>query len=370
MSAEVHEPVNAGVNAAVAEPASAGRPDPAGSTQPKRGPGAALLAALSPKNVSAVYVLILIVIVFSIWAPDTFPQAATAKQVLNSNAVIGLAALSLAIPLSARVFDLSFAYTMSLTGVTTAHFVAVRDWPLTGAVALALGVALLVGLINAIVVVIMRVDSMIGTLATGSIIQAFITFVTGDISITSGKLFGGFSDIGQTTRFGLILPVYYMFAVALAVWYVLEHTPLGRRVYATGFNTEAARLSGIRTKRIQFCSLLVSAFIAGIAGVSLSSILGSGSPTAGTSYLLPAFAAAFLGATQIKAGRFNAWGTILGVITLGAGTTGLALATAPPWSANVFTGVVLIAALAVTTVQRKPRTGGSLLSRLRPAVKA
>jgi len=361
LSAEVHETLNEA--APDAEPLEAGRT----TVSSEAHPAVLILRGLSPKNVSAVYVLILIIIVFSFWAPDTFPQFATVRQVLNSNAVVGLAALSLAIPLSARVFDLSFAYTMSLTGVTTAHFVASSNWPLPAAVAIALGVALLVGLINAIVVVVMRVDSMIGTLATGSIIQAFITFVTGDTSIISGKLYGGFSEIGQTTRFGFILPVYYMLVVALVLWVVLEYTPLGRRIYATGFNTEAARLSGIRTKRIQFCSLLASAFIAGIAGISLSSILGSGSPTAGTAYLLPAFAAAFLGATQIKAGRFNAWGTILGVITLGAGTTGLALATAPTWAGNMFTGVVLIAALAVTTVQRKPSTGASLLSRLRGA---
>ena len=313
-----------------------------------------VLRALSPKRVSALYVLIAIIVLFSFWAPETFPRMDTVQQVLNGNAVIGLAALALAFPLSARVFDLSFAYTMSLAGVTAAHFVADKDWPLALAVGAALAVSLLVGLINAIVVVVMRVDSLIGTLATGSIIQAFITFVTNEVPITDAKLFGGFADIGQKSVFGFILPVYYMIVVAVVVWFLLEHTALGRRIYATGFNTEAARLTGIKTKRIQFCSLLVSALIAGWAGVSLAGILGSGSPTAGTPYLLPAFAAAFLGATQIKPGRFNAWGTLLGVITLGAGTTGLALATAPQWASNMFTGVVLIAALAVTTVQRKP----------------
>jgi ribose transport system permease protein len=91
----------------------------------------------------------------------------------------------------------------------------------------------------------------------------------------------------------------------------------------------------------------------------LAAVLGTGSPTAGTPYLLPAFAAAFLGATQIRPGRFNARGTILGVVTLGAGITGLSLATAPTWAANMFTGIVLIAALATTTVQRKPKTPGA-----------
>jgi ribose transport system permease protein len=338
------------------------RKEPAAKEEPDKNSGRSgksLLSMLSPKKVSALYVLAIIIVVFSFWAPDTFPQFATVKQVLNGNAVIGLAALALAVPLAARCFDLSFAYTMSLSGVTAAHFVADRDWPLVAAVGAALLVALIVGLINAFVVVIMRVDSLIGTLATGSIIQAFITFVTNEIPITDAKLFGGFSDIGQKTIGGLILPVYYMLIVAVGVWFVLDHTALGRRIYATGFNTEAARLTGIKTKKIQFGSFLVSALIAGWAGVSLAAVLGSGSPTAGTPYLLPAFAAAFLGATQIKPGRFNAWGTLLGVLTLGAGTTGLALATAPAWSANMFTGVVLISALAVTTVQRKPSTGAS-----------
>jgi ribose transport system permease protein len=328
---------------------------PSASREARRARGAGVLSALSPKRVSALYVLAVIIILFSFTAPETFPRWATVQQVLNGNAVIGLAALALTIPLSARVFDLSFAYTMSLSGVTAAYFVADKDWPLAAAVAAALGVSLIVGLINAIVVVIMRVDSLIGTLATGSIIQAFITFVTDEIPITDAKLFGGFADIGQTTIAGFILPVYYMLVVAVIVWFLLGHTALGRRIYATGFNTEAARLTGIKTKRIQFCSLLASAFIAGWAGISLAAVLGSGSPTAGTPYLLPAFAAAFLGATQIKPGRFNAWGTLLGVITLGAGTTGLALSNAPAWASNMFTGIVLIAALAVTTVQRKAK---------------
>lgn len=318
-----------------------------------------VLGNLDPRKVSALYVLLAIVGIFSIWVPDTFLQVATIRQVFNSNAVIGLAALSLAIPLAARVFDLSFAYTMSLSGVTAAHFIANKDWPVWAGVGAALCVALLVGLINALVVVIMRVDSMIGTLATGSIIQAFITYVTNELPITNAKLFGTFSDIGQKDVAGFILPVYYMLAIAALTWFVMEHTAVGRRIYATGFNAEAARLTGIKTKRIQFFSLLVSAVVAGWAGVVLASVLGSGSPTAGTPYLLPAFAAAFLGATQIRPGRFNARGTVLGVVTLGAGITGLSLATAPTWASNMFTGIVLIAALATTTVQRKPKTPGA-----------
>ena len=107
----------------------------------------------------------------------------------------------------------------------------------------------------------------------------------------------------------------------------------------------------MRTERLRFGCLIVSATLAGITGVVLASNIGSGSPTAGTSYLLPAFAAVFLGATQFKNGRFNAWGTIIAVILLGTLTTGLGLAGVDQWVQQFATGVVLIAALALTGFQ-------------------
>jgi hypothetical protein len=96
-----------------------------------------------------------------------------------------------------------------------------------------------------------------------------------------------------------------------------------------------------------------------------ASNLSSGAPDAGLPYLLPAFAAAFLGATQFRGGRFNAWGALVAVLLLGTGTTGLSLASAPQWSLDMFTGVVLIAALAVTGFQRRSLGARRLLPRLR-----
>jgi ribose transport system permease protein len=297
-----------------------------------------------------------IAFLFSLWVPDRFPQLATAKQILNANALTAMAALSITIPLATRVFDLSFAFTMSLSGIVAAHFVAV-GLPLPVAVLLGLLVALGIGLINAVVVVVMRIDSFIATLATGSLIQSLITMATGDTAILDIKLAGGFSKIGQTDVGGLTLPVLYAILVTVGIWYLLEHTATGRRLYATGFNPDAAKLAGVRIERLRFMSLVASGGLAGATGVVLASTLGSGSPSAGTPYLLPAFAAAFLGATQLKHGRFNAWGTIIAVMLLGTGTTGLALADAPQWAANMFVGVVLIASLAVTGVQRRATTG-------------
>jgi ribose transport system permease protein len=340
------------------------RPEPAPvAAVPRPTWRARLAGALAFNKIGAVYVWLAIILLFTIWVPETFPNMGTAKQILNTNAITGLAALSITIPLAARVFDLSFAYVMTLTGVAVAHFIAKDGIPLVPAVGLGLAIGLLVGVVNAVVVVTMRIDSFIATLATGSLIQALITMVTSDTPISDTKLGGDFAKIGQTTVFGLTLGVYYFAAVALAIWYLLDHTATGRRLYATGFNPEAARLGGVRVDRLRFLSLVASGGLAGFSGIVLASTLASGSPTAGTPYLLPGFAAAFLGATQIKQGRFNAGGTIIAVLLLGTGTTGLALANAPQWAGDMFVGIVLIAALAVTGLQR--RGGMGLRARLR-----
>jgi ribose transport system permease protein len=309
-------------------------------------------SALAPRKIGAIYVLILIIIIFSFWAPSTFPKWATVQQVLNVNSVTALVTLGLVVPLSAGVFDLSIGYTISISGMLAANWVA-HGVPLAIAVGAALLVSCGIGVVNGIVVVGFGLDSFIATLATGSLIQAGITAISHDNSITSIRLAGSFSDIAQKQLAGFTLPVFYSIVVATVIWYLLEHTATGRRIYAIGFNSEAARLAGLHPGRVQFWSLVVSSGGAGTAGIVLASQLTAGSPVAGNLYLLPAFAAAFLGATQLKEGRFNAWGTIIAVVLLGVGTTGLGLANAPIWSESLFTGVVLVSALTVTQLQRR-----------------
>jgi ribose transport system permease protein len=242
---------------------------------------------------------------------------------------------------------------MSLSGVTAAQLIVNDNTSIALALLAGIGVALIIGIINGFVVVVMRIDSFIGTLATGSLVQAFISFVTGDNTINSVKLSGAFSTISQGEFLGVTYPVYYMLALAIILWLFMEHTATGRRLYATGFNPDAARLANIKVNRLRFCSLLTSAGIAGFTGVMLASSIGSGDPSAGTPYLLPAFATLFVGATVFKQGRFNAWGTIVAIIMLGTGTVGLGLVAAPLWASDMFTGVVLIAALGASVYQSR-----------------
>jgi len=321
-----------------------------------------LLALGRVERLGAVYVLIGIIILFSVWKPDIFPSWTTAKSVLNQNAIPALAALSLVVPLCTGVFDLSIGNVMALVSVTIAWLVVQLGVPIGVAIVIAIAMSMAVGVLNAVIVVVIGIDSFIATLGTGAVLLAIDYLISNDETVTNGHLSTAFGSIAQSSVGGVQVPVFAVLVVAVLLWWLLEHTVTGRRLYATGFNEEASRLAGVRTKRLRFLGLIVSATVAGIAGLLLTSQIGSGSPDIGPAYLLDAFAAAFLGATQIRAGRFNAPGTIIAVLVLGTGTAGLTIVGAQAWALSLYTGVVLLVALALTRIERKQVRAGRTLT--------
>jgi ribose transport system permease protein len=210
-----------------------------------------------------------------------------------------------------------------------------------------------VGVINGAMVTRFNIDSFIATLAMTSVLTAVVTAISGGEQIIG--LPESFSNIASNEILGITLPVYIMLAIALVVWYVLEHTPPGRRTYATGGNAEAARLTGVRTRLIVVVALIVGSGVAAFAGVLVTARSAASSPDVGAGYLLPAFAAAFLGSTQIRNGQFNVWGTILAVYVLAIGVKGLQLAGAPIWLPDLFNGVALAIAVGLARWRRRPR---------------
>jgi len=302
----------------------------------------------------AVYVLAGIVVLFTVWKGTTFFRWGTAQAIINESAISALAALSLLVPLSAGVFDLSIGYVIALSSVTVAWLVVSVHLSIGAAIAVALAMALAAGLLNGLVVVRLKIDSFIATLGTGSVLAAVNLLISGDESVTNNHLYSGLGRIVVASVGGVQVPAFIALAVALILWWLFEHTVTGRRLYATGFNEEASRLAGVRTQRLRFGGFLVSAVVAALAGILLTGQVGSGSPDVGPTYLLDAFAAAFLGATQIRKGRFNPFGTILAVLVLGTGTTGMTIAGASPWTLDMYIGVVLIVALILTKIERQP----------------
>jgi ribose transport system permease protein len=318
------------------------------------------------QNIGVLYVWLAIIIVFSIWAGGDFLSWDTARSILNQNAIGGIVALSIVAPLSARTFDLSIGNIVALTGVICAYFLVDKGTSIVVAIALALGAAVVLGALNAFVVVVLGLDSFIATLATGALMAAATGIMTSNgQAIVGSQLSGGFGGIASASVGGVTLPVFYMLIVAVFVWILIEYTVTGRRLQAIGFNEKAARLGGIHVDLLRTGALLASAIVGGVAGVTLVSQLASGTPDVGPSYLLDSFTAAFLGATQFRGGRFNAWGTVVAVLTLGTGRTGLIIVGGQPWVSDMFTGAVLIVALALANAERIARVRAWALARRR-----
>ena len=303
---------------------------------------------------SGLYVLSVIVIVFGIWVPDTFLTVQTLKGIASQQAITAILALALLAPLAAGVFDLSVGSMLGFSVVLVCKFQADGINP-TLAVILTLLIGTLVGAVNGLIVVALHVDSFIATLGTSSIIGALIYWVSGNQQITTG-ISPHFINLGQGTLWGIPLPVVYLAAVALTIGYLTEYRPFGRKLYATGGNELAARLSGVHTQRLVITSLLISGTIASLAGIIFAATIGSASLSAGPPFLLPAFAALFLGATQIHPGRANVLGTLVAVAVLGTGVKGLLLVGAKFWVSDLFNGIALIAAVALAVRRGRIRT--------------
>lgn len=313
-----------------------------------------LKAVAAPRNVGAVYVWILIIGLFCLLSPDAFATAQTARSIVNQYSITALAALSLIVPLAAGYYDLSIGFTISLSGVLVA--VLLNDTGLSPLVCglLTMAACVGIGLFNALVVVGLGVDSFIATLASGAILSSLTLALSDGLAVT-GRIADGYADLVQPLPGGVDLSVVYLLVVLLAIGYLMDRTQWGRQIYATGFERETARLSGVPVTRIAVLALVASSTIAGFAGLVLAARVSAGSPDAGPSYLIPAFSAAFLGATQLRAGRFNAWGAVIAVFMLGTGNVGLLITGGPRWTSDLFVGSVLITAVALSSVR-----GGAL----------
>jgi ribose transport system permease protein len=310
---------------------------------------------LSPRNIGVVYLYGLIWIVYSMWVPDTWLTWLTHRSVLNQNAILTVVALGLLVPLAAGVFDLSIAAVISASAVTVSWALVEPGWPVPVAIGAAVLLGAAVGAINGFLVVKIRIDSFIATLGMSSILAAYAVWRSNNRSILGFP--DSFKRLTSELAWGLNKTVFYALALAIVVWFVLEHTALGRYLFATGGAREAARLAGVQTDRYIAGSLVASATCAAVGGVLLASQFGSTQAQAGAPYLLPAFAATFLGSTQFKR-RFNVWGTVLAVLVLQSGVKGLQLAgVGTTWIESLFFGVALVVAVGFSSYQRKVHGG-------------
>jgi ribose transport system permease protein len=319
------------------------------------GPGvrAALLHAFSVWNL--LILLVLLVALFAVLKPDTFLTAFTFRSMANSRSINALLALAVMIPLAANQFDLSVASVLGIAQVlanglqTQQHL----PWQLTVLLVLALGAV--VGLINGLLVTRARINSFIATLGTGTVLLGLNQWYTGGRQVV-GALPPEFTAIsGMLPGLGVPAPLLYVLAIGLVLWVVFDYLPLGRYLYVIGDSPRAAQLSGIPTERYVTLAFVASGTLAALAGIVLQAQLQVGQSTVGQELMLPAFTGALLGATAIRPGRPNVWGTVLAVAVLAVAVAGLSQLGAPFYVEPLFNGGMLILAVGLAAATQRRR---------------
>ncbi|MER6537871.1 ABC transporter permease [Streptomyces sp. 900105755] len=302
----------------------------------------------------------LLVVVFSLALPHTFPTRDTLDSVLSNQSIPAVLALAAMVPIVTGSFDLSLGYGLGLAHVMVLWLVVDGGWPWPWACLAVIAGGGVVGVLNGVAVEFGRIDSFIATLGTGSMLYAVTGWVTGGGRIVPGPagLPAAFTGLYDSTLLGLPLPAFYVLALAAVLWVVLERLPLGRFLYVIGANPRAAELVGIPTRRYTVHAFAASGLIVGFAGVLLAAQQQIGNPSVGLDYLLPAFVGALLGSTAIRPGRPNALGTLVAVAVLAVGLTGIGQLGADFWTVPLFYGGTLLLAVGLAGYSaRRLRTG-------------
>lgn len=304
-------------------------------------------ALFSLRRISAVYLWIFFMVLFGILAGDTFLTSTTYNLVFSAGVVTCVLALAFLVPLACAQYDLSIGAVMSLSLALMVYLQINSSMPTALIALIAVLLCSLVGAVSGFIIVRLHVNSFIATLGVSQILFAAVLLISDNKQIV-GDFPESWSSAGIDSFLGIPLVMYYLIAISLVLWYVLEFTAVGRYLFATGGNEEAARLAGVKTDKMIWGSLIASGAIAGIAGVIFSMRSGVFSSSIGPGYLFPAVAAVFLGASQLSQ-RPNVWGTLIAYFALAFGIQGLILSasSAAVWSQPLFQGVSLIIAVAL-----------------------
>nr|WP_272209672.1 ABC transporter permease [Marinicella sp. W31]MDC2875492.1 ABC transporter permease [Marinicella sp. W31] len=296
----------------------------------------------------------LLIILFSIMLPNTFPTLLNVRSIISDKAIIAILSLAAMIPMAAGRIDLTVGYGIVLWHILAISLQTVFGIPWPVAVLIVLSLGSLTGLINGFLVEVAKIDAFIATLGTGTVLYAIALWHTGGRQVV-GMLPQGFYDLNGTMVFGLPITGFYVLAIALIMWIALEYLPIGRYLYAIGANPKAAALNGIPVRKFVVGAFVSSGFLSALAGVLLASKLRIGQASVGLEYLLPALVGAFLGSTTIKPGRVNVWGTVVGVIILAVGISGIQQFGGSFFVEPLFNGVTLLVAIGIAGYAQRKR---------------
>ncbi|GAA0911761.1 ABC transporter permease [Virgisporangium aurantiacum] len=294
-------------------------------------------------------VWLLFVVVYALLLPDTFLTSGAFRTIFGSQQpLVFLTAALLCTILVGEFVDMSVASNFGLAAISVTVLNVNHDWNVWAASLLAVAVSAAVGALNGWLVVKLGVNTIVVTLGMGTFLLGIALWIS-DLTPVSG-LPASFKQIALLDVGGLPISFFLGLVLMVAFFYLLRFTPLGRNMRFVGESREVSRLAGVRVTRVRIGAFTAAGLIAGVGGVLAAAATGGFDPNVSNAYLLPMFAATFLGTAIIEPGRFNPLGTLIAVYFLATGVLGLQLLGATSWVSNVFYGGVLVVAVTITTL--------------------
>ncbi|MCI8549731.1 MAG: ABC transporter permease [Lachnospiraceae bacterium] len=298
----------------------------------------------------ALLIVIALGVILSIASP-AFLTSSNLLNVVRQVCVSTLLSIGFTIVLSSGNMDLSIGTLMGLCGMILAKLVKEAGVPLPAAILIVFGVAVFGGLLNAAILSLFSVPAFIVTLATQSIFKG-VNYLISDLVPVSG-LPSELLFLGQGYLFGIPMPIYIMLLVVLAVWVMMNRTKFGRYILAVGGNAEAARASGINTKRINFGVYICCGLCAGVASIIMTGRVGSAQVGAGVGMEMDAIAAVVIGGTSMSGGKANVWGTLFGCLLVGIVNNGMNLLGINPNWQVIAKGFLILFAVIIDVVSAR-----------------
>ena len=306
---------------------------------------------LGSTGLGLLVVLITQIILFSLLSPY-FLTANNFANIGRAVTIVGIASVGATIVMIAGGFDLSVGSIMAASGMLAAFVVNQGQSTLVGLVA-ALSLGSLIGILNGFVIAYFRINPLIATLATLSIVRGVAYIISdGGAIVISEKTF---LNIGIDDYFGIPLTVWICVSLFLSMGFLMPRTRLGRYVYAIGSNSRAARLAGIRVNRWILLFYVISGATAALAGFITVSRTGTGEPNANIGAELDIITAVILGGTVLTGGRGKLIGTFLALAVLAILSNGLILVGVPSYWQLPVKGCVLMGAIIWGEIRRTSR---------------
>lgn len=321
---------------------------PTSPAQPR--PSATMMRLLG--TYGTIIVLVAMLVIFSVLQPGTFATVGNFRNIINDMAIGTIVAAGLTVPLVAGDFDLSIGYVASFSGLLVIGLLSFSQLPIVLAIAIVIGIGMLIGIVNGIIVSKVGVNAFIATLGTGTIVVGLNYAYSGGVplQLTHSR---EFTNIAIGRLAGVPHLILLMAAILMVLWIILNRTVQGQHIKAIGVSPESARRAGVAVDRSRIVAFAIASTCAAIGGILMASNLGSGQVTAGDGFMLTSFSAAFLGSAALREGQFHILGTLIGVLTVAVGNNGLAMIGAPIFTQFLFTGCLLVVAVALGGIGRR-----------------